>query len=94
MNDLERKPDRARYVLLNWINVPNEYFHCPDAELCRATSPLKIRQAKDTAISILKKMEEENATELDCIEREELEFYIGNIEASYERYKGLLIQAL
>ena len=94
MNDLERKPDRARYVLLNWINVPNEYFHCPDAELCRATSPLKIRQAKDTAISILKKMEEEYATELGCIEREELEFYIGNIEASYERYKGLLIQAL
>ena len=94
MNDLERKPDRARYVLLNWINVPNEYFHCPDAELCRATSPLKIRQAKDTAISILKKMEEEYANELDCIEREELEFYIGNIEASYERYKGLLIQAL
>ena len=81
-------------ILLNWINVPNEYFHCPDAELCRATSPLKIRQAKDTAISILKKMEEEYATELDCIEREELEFYIGNIEASYERYKGLLIQAL
>lgn len=94
MNDLERKPDRARYVLLNWINVPNEYFHCPDAELCRATSTLKIRQEKDTAISILEKMEEEYATELDCIEREELEFYIGNIEASYERYKGLLIQAL
>ena len=43
---------------------------------------------------VLKKMEEEYATELDCIEREELEFYIGNIEASYERYKGLLIQAL
>lgn len=66
--------------------------YCPDTELCRATSPLKIRQAKDTAISILKKMEEEYATELDCIEKEELEFYIGNIEAAYERYKSLLIQ--
>lgn len=92
MDDLERKLDRARYVLLNWINVPNEYFHCPDAELCRATSPLKIRQAKDTAISILKKMEEEYAVELDCTEKEELEFYISNIEAAYERYKSLLIQ--
>ena len=27
VDDLERKLDRARYVLLNWINVPNEYFH-------------------------------------------------------------------
>lgn len=94
MDDFERKLDRARYVLLNWINVPSEYFHCHDAELCRATSPLKIRQAKDNAISILKKMKEEYATELDCIEKEELEFYIGNIEAAYERYKGLLIRAL
>lgn len=94
MDDLERKLDRARYVLLNWINVPNEYFHSPDAELCRATSPLKIRQAKDNAISILKKMEEKYAAELDCTENEELEFYIGNIETAYERYKGLLIRAL
>lgn len=94
MDDFERKLDRARYVLLNWINVPNEYFHCPDAELCRATSPLKIRQAKDNAISVLKKMEEKYVAELDCIEREELEFYIGNIKAAYERYKSLLIQAL
>lgn len=39
-------------------------------------------------------MEEEYATELNCIEKEEFEFYIDNIEASYVRYKGLLIQAL
>lgn len=76
MDDLERKLDRARYVLLNWINVPNEYFHCPDAELCRATSPLKIRQAKDNAISVLKKMEEEYATELNYIEKEDLHCYL------------------
>lgn len=39
-------------------------------------------------------MEEEYATELNCIEKKEFEFYIDNIEAAYERYKVLLIQAL
>jgi len=39
-------------------------------------------------------MEEEYATELNCIEKEEFEFYIDNIETAYERYKVLLIQAL